>query len=304
MRARLLIAVLVLPLAVPTPAQAVETYISGEGSTLSLQAPSLQGDAVHVSGEIHMDWWSFSRYDQSPFDPAGYYAGSAIVSHHITDLPVAFPPDIDAGVIVELGLIDRVHPVLPPVAFSWPVSIDGRQDGRWLGAGAQGTGTPPNTEYGGWAGVCTSTVDPCDPVAIGGAAPNSAYWWLSHQQLGTKPGSTISVGEANGGVVASFAWPAAPAMGGIGALDIAEGVPDVKLQGEIRLGIAPEGTPLDEVEYTAAATLGPDTSENPRPWSGELAAPTLPGSYEVHAQTCWGLVDDLDCDHRSTQLTV
>jgi hypothetical protein len=194
-----------------------------------------------------------------------------------------------------------------PVAYSLPLKIDGREEGLWLGAGNAGTGTPPATEWWGWGGLCTSPID-CDLMNEAGIDHEGGvvFWAASHSQLGVQPGSTIEIGAANGGVASSFPWPVPPRSDGTGALSTWDRIPGVKLSGEVRLGITPAGTPPGDVEYSVRATLGsaPADSLDPRSWSAELTLPTQPGTYTLHARTCWGLLTTLTCEHRSTDITV
>lgn len=303
---RFLPAALVLTLALlPAPAGADHDELHGTGgrSELSVATVEVRGTAIRVAGSIEMTTWNTWRvyfpYDE---DPVGDTLGGAIHGWEIIE--GLFESNDHRSFIFILNKTDvGGWGVRGPVAFSWPVSVDGRDEGTWLGAGRTGTGVPP-TVLGGWAGICTSTVQPCEPLE-GGIGDGAAGWVVSHERLGADLGSMIEVGSANGGAPASFVWPAAPAADGTGALSAADDVPSFKLQGEVRVGIAPTGTPADQVEYPARATV------DLRPgdagfgdWSGEISRPVAPGTYDVHVRTCWGLVDSLDCDHDVSQISI
>lgn len=302
MRKAILLAPLLVSLALlpGSPAAADdETVFEGGGADVSFGGLEVQGGTVRVTGSIATGGYFYLDFD--PVRSGVNAPGTALRSFEIVDW--GFMGHVSFNVGLENGTL-LLPP--PPVLFSWPFEVDGRNEGRWLGAGAPGTGLPPATSFRGWGGVCGAVTVPCEPIESSGLSDyhERVFWFPTYADLGAAPGSTIKLGTANGGVVSSFAWPVTPTADGTGALSTLEGVPTVKLQGEVRLGIAPAGTPADQVAYPVRATLGTIEELEPTDWSGELARPALPGSYELHAQTCWGRVGDLDCDHVVAALTI
>jgi hypothetical protein len=272
------------------------------GSELAAPEVDVGPSTIHASGGIKMNYWGMRRYYYPyPSDPVRDTTNSNILGYEVYETVVM---DGKPHMLFTLFRDSGFTVALPPASFSWPLRIDGRDEGKWLGAGPVGTGVPVATDIYGWAGICTSAFEECSPVSHGGIAETVATWIPSYEELGLHPGSVVELGSANGGRPASFVWPITPLQTGEGALAVAPPLSGFKTQGEIRLGLAPAGTPADEVDYPTIAELGPISFTGEASWSGELTRPAASGDYELHVRTCWGRLEVPECDHVSAPLSL
>jgi len=272
------------------------------GSELAAPEVDVGPSTIRADGGVKMTYWGMWRYYYPyPSAPVQDNTNSNILGYEVYDTVV-----FDGEPLMLFSLFKDSGPTvaLPPAAFSWPLRIDGREEGRWLGGGPAGTGVPPATDYRGWTGICISALEECSPVSQGGVSETRVTWIATYEELGIHPGSVIELGSANGGRPASFVWPITPLETGEGALSVAPPLSGFKTQGEIRLGLAPAGTPADEVDYPTIAELGPISYTGQASWSGELTRPAASGDYELHVRTCWGRLEVPECDHESLPLSL
>jgi len=199
------------------------------------------------------------------------------------------------------GLPAPVDGPPPAAGFQWPVSVNGEDLTRWLGAGTAGSGN----RTAEWTGLChnqTSTGGwDCAQSVTGSVTGTGVTWSVSFGQIpnGVTHGSTIDSGAILCGIPCSIAWP----PGLIGALSPIDtgGFPGTYVvPGKIQLGIAPAGTPAGSVTFTNTGTLVGSSST----FTGEVSRPSLPGAYTVYVKTCGGLQDALTCAVGTKDITL
>jgi hypothetical protein len=214
-------------------------------------------------------------------------------------------PATDLGEIWMLLSFDGrdERPIPPPIAYSWPIAGD-EGSNRWLGAGAPGTGSPPSTSW--WQGICRTeapATPQCDVPLPSYMITQTVTWRVPISGSGVEAGSNLRLGTANGAAISSFAWPTASVVGGPLAADTIPTFPAYRVPGEVELGIAPAGTPTSAVSFDESVTLDFEPS-SPLTYSGLLDAPAPAGEYELHARSCWGLLDALVCVQDSTAFSI
>lgn len=168
----------------------------------------------------------------------------------------------------------------PTINYNWGLVVNGVDTGLFLSAGRAGLdGINPSTDpifnlsqnsEDGFLHVATLTGKMADGVV---------QWTVPMGLLGAQPGSVIgSYGEvapgSHGGVPGVITY-----YNNTGGDAIT--VDDYKVPGSVMLGIAPAGTPIEEISATTPASL-----RNTGAFSGQLPLPTEPGTYTVVAVAC------------------
>lgn len=204
----------------------------------------------------------------------------------------------------------------PPAATAYmvPITVDGENWWRWLGAGTAGSSTG---QAGKWTGLCHNETAggaqggwTCPgPLTGGGAFPYSGTiseagvtWTQPFNQM--KPaiqfGSRIEQGTILCGGPCSFPFPPGFALGGLASYDKLDFWDGYKVPGEVELGITAAGVPPTASTFTTDATFNNSTGAI----TGSLPTPATPGDYTVHARTCFGLADSPTCVTGSTDIIV
>lgn len=286
-------AALVLLLAA-APATAEET------STLTVDGVAISGGTLSVAGTA-----VFGDDLLGPVEVWSDATGDAVVNGVGLDLTSGTIATNLASrqVIFKMAVADGVAPINgspPATGFQWPISANGEDFTRWLGAGNQGSNESA-TEF---TALCSNDPGPgwaCPDQLAGSHAADGITWNLPFFRM--KPqldvGSTIDAGSILCGVPCSMPWP--PRL--VGALTPTDtaGFPDTYvIPGTIRLGVAPAGTPEGAVTYTATGSLNSQANG----FTGSLAAPSAPGTYTVFVKTCGGLQSSQTCVVGSGDFTV
>ena len=208
---------------------------------------------------------------------------------------------IGFGLVFWDGNADR--PVTPPNSYSWPIAAGGTWN-KWLGAGAPGTGSPPETTW--WQRICTSessVVPECETELPSFIINDGVFWLVPIGEEGIPAGSTLQLGPANGGVISSFAWPLTNVSGQPLFADTIASFPEYRIPGLVSYGITPAGTPDNLVDYTESSTLD-TTNALLMPYADVIPAPESPGDYDLHARSCWGPPAALICVHDTASFSI
>lgn len=286
-------ALLLLGLTAPATAQ--------ETSSLTVDGIAISGGFVSVAGTA-----SFADDLVGPVEVWSDAEGDAVVPGAGLDITGGTIATNLASkqVIFKMNVADGVGPINgspPATGFQWPISADGQNFTRWLGAGNQGSNQSLSeftslcnneTETGGWT---------CPTPLSGSHTAEGITWNMPFFRM--KPqvdfGSTIEAGGILCNVPCSMAWP--PGLVGSLAPTDTGAFPDTYvIPGEIRLGVAPVGTPEPAVSYTATGSLNSSATG----FTGSLAAPTSPGTYTLWVKTCGGLQSSQTCVIGSADFTV
>ena len=182
----------------------------------------------------------------------------------------------------------------PLVNYNWGLVVDGADTGLFLGAGRAGLdGLNPSTET--VFNLSQNTPDGFLHVATlqGKMADGVVQWVVPLGLIGAKPGSVISsTGEVRPGSHAG-------ATGILTHYDNTGGdaisVGEYTVPGTVMLGMAPAGTPVDQITATTPASL-----RNSGIFSELLPLPAEPGTYTVLAVAC---ATPEVCTTRTTDLT-
>ena len=217
-------------------------------------------------------------------------------------------------VVFTMGIEGLAAPVdgnAPATGFHWPIVVDADEKYRWLGGGSAGTNLPPRTAK--WVGVCENeaagggTEGWNCPGSIPGAITSTAVRWELpfKYQTGLAPIAYGSSIEGSGGVYCgvpcSWPWPSV-VVGAAAPSDFADAPAMYKVPGEIRLGIAPAGTPESSVSYSGTATFTA-SDDSAGSFSGIANAPAAAGSYTVWVKSCFG-ADGTTCVTGSRDITI
>jgi hypothetical protein len=197
--------------------------------------------------------------------------------------------------IVETKLLDGNATAggnIPFTGFSFPFVVDGdASPNLWLGGGSQGTNITPRTDR--WVTLCNTANGWSCPGTLGGGITTTAVRWELPFNSATpkiKPGMLIEPGGANGGVPSSFAWPSAAILAATSPADRAASMTPYIVPGSVQVAIAAPGTPESKLNFSPAST-----SVSTGSFIGSVAAPAAPGTYTVHARSCWGNADVPTC---------
>lgn len=282
---------------VGTPASAAEA----ETTTIEMDPASVLDGSIQVTGTVNFGADAVGSVTLSP-DPDGD-AQIPGLGYDIGD--VAIRTDLATEqVIVTLQLHDApADDPLPLTGYQVPLLNDLDERWRWLGAGGPGTN---QAQPEPWGGLCHNEVAEgqsggwnCQDRLTTTFAADSVTWELPFAKM--KP--TIrhgSVLESSGilcGRPCSFHWPSNAVLT-ITPMDTSFPMEQYKVPGDVRLGIAPEGTPPESVAFVVKATLDGASGR----FSGQLTAPAEPGTYTVWARTCHG--SPTTCVLGSTQVVV
>ncbi|MPY80698.1 MAG: hypothetical protein GEV04_20090 [Actinophytocola sp.] len=219
---------------------------------------------------------------------------------------VSFQTDLAAErLIVTLHLHDAPSDDPAPfTGYQVPLLNDGADWWRWLGAGGVGS-NQAQTEP--WGGLCEN-----ENEAEGGSGgwsctdrvpttftADSVVWELPFATM-KPPIKAGSVLESSGilcGAPCAFQWPSSVVLS-LAPMDTSFPMEQYKVPGDIRLGIAPEGTPASRVNFAVRAAFDAASGD----FSETLAAPAASGSYTVWARTCFG--SPISCVFGSTPVDV
>lgn len=267
------------------------------GVTLLLVAPAggvvaQEGDSTHVDSleatasgtEVHVA--GSATFVDIPaevvLDPSGdslQPGTGADVAGGTISRPVG-----SKNLVFTLELADQPPAVngTPGILYLWPVASDANDGGLFLMAGRMGTvSTDPSFELGQNDSDSFSTI-----TSLQGRMEDGVVeWTVPMSMIGAKPGGgTVSQGGLNDTPVGTInGWPSlfwcCVIIDSFSADDYTIPVATVEL------GIAPAGTPVDQVPLTTAADVDPATGE----FSGAIDASTLPaGDHVVVARACYG----------------
>jgi hypothetical protein len=289
------------------PAQAQEA-----GSQVAINTAALGAGKVTVSGAV-----SYAQDAVGPLvvatdaaaDASQQGAGLDIKDLSMQTLLKAKKVVFTMG--INDGLAAPVDGNAPFTGYHWPIVVDAEDRFRWLGGGSAGTNLPPRAAK--WVGVCENEATGggtegwnCPGSIPGGITATAVRWELPFKyQTGLTPivyGSTI---EGSGGVYCgvpcSWPWPSA-VVGAAAPSDFADAPGMYKVPGEIKLGIAPAGTPVSGVNFSGIGTFSA-SDESAGTFSGTVNAPTAAGTYTVWAKTCYG-IDGGTCAIASRDITL
>ena len=183
----------------------------------------------------------------------------------------------------------------PTINYNWGIAVDGKDTGLFLAAGRAGLdGIDPSTDP--IFAVNQNGPDGFAPVASveGKMADGVVQWVVPMSVIGAKPGSMIGSGYgevqpgSHGGVPGVITYYTNN-LGDYIAVD------DYTIPGSVKLGIAPEGTPVETIEATTAAAF-----KNGGAFAATLPLPAEAGTYTVVARAC--AVADV-CSVRTTTVT-
>lgn len=166
------------------------------------------------------------------------------------------------------------------INYNWGLVIDGSDTGLFLSAGRAGLdGINPTTDP--FFNLSQNGPDGFTHVASlqGKMADGVVQWTVPLSALGAKPGSVIgSYGEVAPGSHAGIPG-VITYYNNFGGDAIT--VDDYTVPGSVMLGIAPAGTPVDQIAATTPASLRSTGS-----FTGTLPVPASPGTYTVVAVGC------------------
>lgn len=167
------------------------------------------------------------------------------------------------------------------INYNWGIAVDGNETGLFLSSGRAGLdGISPSAEP--FFNVSQNGEDGFSHVAsvTGKMAGGVVQWTVPMAVIGAKPGSAIGSGY---GDVQPGSHAGVPGVvtyyNNFGGDAIA--VADYTLPGAVQLGIAPVGTPDDQIATTTAASL-----KSAGTFSQNLPLPAEPGTYTVLARAC------------------
>lgn len=187
----------------------------------------------------------------------------------------------------------------PFFGYTLPISVDSTDTGAFLAAGNAGASFPPSA--GPFYQLCSAPEGSysCPTNLSGSMGADGITITLPYFRAGIQPGSDVSPGAAAGcgGGICSTLWA--------GVLFNATGgdtgfLSTFRVPGEVKVGIAPAGTPPGSVTMQATTTAETDGS-----WTAAVAAPASPGDYVLVARSCWGAVDTgLTCAEGTSTITI
>lgn len=168
----------------------------------------------------------------------------------------------------------------PTINYNWGLVVDGTDSGLFLSAGRAGLdGINPSTDpifnlsqNGPEGFLHVATLE-------GKIADGVVQWVVPLNLIGAKPGSVVS----SSGEVMPGSHAGVPGVityynnTGGDAIDVA----DYTVPGTVLLGIAPEGTPVEQIDATT-----PASPRNTGTFSELLPRPAAPGTYTVLAVAC------------------
>ena len=277
------------------------------GSSISIGNAALGGGKVTVTGAV-----SYAADAVGPLVVATDAAGDAGDAGNQAGLDIkdlSIQTLLKAKkVVFTMGIAGLAAPVdgsAPATGFHWPVVVNGEDRTRWLGAGTAGSNFAPRT--GDWAGLCHNETAnggwDCTTSLTGSISASTVRWELPFTRSvpAITNGATI---EGSGGpycgVPCSWPWPSV-VVGAAAPSDFADAPAMYKVPGEIKLGIAPAGTPEPSVTYAGAGSFTA-TTETAGTYAGSVNAPAAPGTYTVWSKTCFG--DGSTCVTASRDITI
>jgi len=281
-----------LALAGAIPATAAET------TAVAVTGSSVSGGIVALTGTL-----AFGDDATGPIlvgeDPEGDAAVSG-VGVDFGDVTISTNP-----VSRRLTYAIEVYDMLPGLGqsgpaygYTLPIAVDGDDTAvRFLAAGNAGANFPPAA--GPWRALCTAPAGSysCPTPLAGTMDAGGITIQLPYSSAGIQPGSVVEPGSAVGcgGGICTTVWAGVlfNNTGGDNGFLVGYKVP-----GEVKVGIAPAGTPPDQVAASTVATVNADGT-----WTASLAAPG-PGQHIVVARSCWGNVESLRCASGSATVTV
>lgn len=189
----------------------------------------------------------------------------------------------------------------PGMGFSWPIKIgDGGGDPQWLAAGSAGTNFTPSDTW--WTGLCVNGEGGwiCDTPVPGTVTEDAITWSVPFTMVGARAGRTVSASSAHGGRPNSFVWPSVLVTAGLISTDTATAPIEYVIPGSVEAGIAPAGTPLGAVPWSAETPFAHKTGT----YQLNLPAPADAGDYAVWVRTCFGDGWEPTCVVASQPLTL
>lgn len=185
----------------------------------------------------------------------------------------------------------------PLYGYTLPIAVDGVDNASFLAAGNAGANFPPAA--GPWRALCSAPAGSYScPTPLQGTMDASGITiQLPYSSAGIQPGSLVEPGAAVGcgGGICTTVWAGILFNNTGGDSGFLVGY---KVPGQVRVGLAPLGTPPSEVATTASATVNADGT-----WTAALPAPA-PGEHVMVARSCWGNADELRCAEGSTAVSV
>lgn len=287
---------------------------AADATSVTVGSVTVGGTSISVGGTI-----TFGTDATNGVTLGTDAAGDALVTGAGLDLKsISVRPNIAARQLVwTLATNDGVpEPVgVPPgLGFQVPITVDGQDWWRWLGAGTAGTA---NAQLGEWTALCHNEVNgaqggwSCPGLVFGSTntftlagsiTATGVTWTQGFSQM--KPqisyGSVVEQGSILCARPCSFTYPPGLALGGLQAVDAIDTMAAYKVPGAVELGIAPAGTPPSSVNFSATGTFNGTTGA----FTGSVSKPGTAGAYTVYAKTCFGIADALTCAIGSSDVTV
>jgi len=277
---------------------------SADATSIDVGTSNVVGGVVQVTGTITfgsdltgpVEVWSDAAGD-AVVNGVGLDIAKGTISTNIAQSRLVFGLDLADGLPAPAD-----GP--PPAAsgFQWPVTVNGEDRTRWLGAGTTGSGN----RFADWTGVCHNETSmggwDCALAVPGTITQAGVTWTVSFSQIapGVTRGSTIDGGGILCGIPCSIAWPPG-LVGSLAPIDTG-GFPDTYVvPGKVEVGIAPLGTPPGAVNYNGTGNL---TTPSTGAFNGSVSAPATPGDYSLFVKTCGGLQSSLTCAVGTADVTI
>jgi hypothetical protein len=304
MKKRLSLLVVTLGLAA---AQATHPAVAQTATSISIGSASTSGSNIAVTGTVAYGDDAAAPIQVSE-DPAGDDADGGQIPQG-TDLGNASIATDLAGkkLTFTLNIHDQTPgaKMAPAFVYVWPFMVDGVDEMRFLSSGTAGswTGLGPAADPNGWFRLCQVTSGYACPTPLTGTMGNGKVEIaLPFSRAAITPGALIEQGTGGCSSLCSTFNPTAFLFDSTGG-DTSAPV-GYQMPGEVKLGVAPAGTPDASVSTPAEATVSIAGGKASGTFTGSVPKPATAGEYKVVARTCFGNVDAASCFTTSTPFTV
>lgn len=194
-------------------------------------------------------------------------------------------------------MLPGIGQMAPAYGYTLPIAVDGNfGPGYFLASGNAGSSFPPAA--GPWRALCTAPAGSygCETPLTGTMTAAGITIELPYSRVGIAPGSLVEPGSAVGcgGGICTTVWAGLLFNNAGGDSGFLAGY---KVPGEVMVGIAPAGTPPNQVVTDTPAEPGTGGQ-----WTATTAA--APGSHIVVARSCWGNNEALRCAEGHATISV
>jgi len=276
-------------------------------TSISIGSANTSGSNIAISGSVAYGDDAAAPIQVSE-DPAGDDADGGAVPNGMDLGNASIATDLAGKKLTfSFGVHDQTPgaKMAPAFVYAWPFMVDGVDEMRFLSSGTAGswTGLGPAADPNGWFRLCQVTDGYICATPLTGTMGNGKVEIaLPFSRAAITPGALIEQGTGGCSSLCSTFNPTAFFFDSFGG-DTSSPV-GYQMPGEVKLGIAPAGTPDASVSTPARATVAIGSGKASGTFTGSVLKPASAGEYKVVARTCFGNVDAATCFTTSTPFTV